>query len=513
MFSRIRTPPEPWDAWPGILPHVQPCWDRAAIGYNRFGNLNESVYVDQDWPAKIGLLNVPGTHFPVLTFAGHPYQGGGIGAGGRLGSNNRGGSYNGSTIGQVDMTYVHGKHNIKFGSENRLYYYNTRNLSLVRATSISRPIRRRSPVSLIRPATASPVSCWAPMPVPAALCHRSNFGYRWRDYGFYVQDDWKISRKLTLNIGLRWEIIGGLFEVAGRISQIDFSKPNALAGNRPGALAFVDDLGKRGPGDPYYGQLSPKLGFAYAMNTKLVLRGGYGINNTPPISNGFGFGGTLGFNGSINLNSANIPIRFAEDVLGYIQNPYPSFTGVLPNKSATQANGQILTFYNNIYNHMPYVQNWNFGFQYQLPAASVIEVNYIGNKGTHLMARGIPIQRVALQRDATVRRSSAAPLERIQPDSAALPWLHRDESAGPASVSPVHRDLGPVPQCRQFQFSIATGPGDPPFQERSGPPRRLHVLETIGMADNALDSESIADQFNRRLDRSIINYDYPHFVK
>ena len=107
------------------------------------------------------------------------------------------------------------------------------------------------------------------------------------------------------------------------------------------------------------------------LNTKLVLRGGYGINNTPPISNGFGFGGTLGFNGSINLNSANIPVRFAEDVLGYIQNPYPSFTGVLPNKSATQANGQSITFYNDIYNHMPYVQNWNFGIQYQLPASTV----------------------------------------------------------------------------------------------------------------------------------------------
>ena len=102
---------------------------RAALGYNRFGNINESYYVDQDWPAKIGLLNVPGTHFPVLNFAGQPYQGGGIGAGGRLGSNNRGGSYNGSTIGQVDMTYVHGKHNIKFGTENRFYYYNVRSKS------------------------------------------------------------------------------------------------------------------------------------------------------------------------------------------------------------------------------------------------------------------------------------------------------------------------------------------------------------------------------------------------
>src|SRR5262249_33163479 len=49
---------------------------RLAIGYNRFGNINESVYVDQGWPAKIGLLNVPQTTFPTLQFTGNPYQGG-----------------------------------------------------------------------------------------------------------------------------------------------------------------------------------------------------------------------------------------------------------------------------------------------------------------------------------------------------------------------------------------------------------------------------------------------------
>ena len=56
--------------------------------------------------------------------------------------------------------------------------------------------------------------------------------------------------------------------------------------------------------DPYYKQLSPKFGFAYQVSDKMVMRGGYGINNTPTISNGFGFGGTTGFNGTISRNSA-----------------------------------------------------------------------------------------------------------------------------------------------------------------------------------------------------------------
>ena len=107
----------------------------------------------------------------------------------------------------------------------------------------------------------------------------------------------------------------GLIEVAGRMSGLDFDT-QSCAGNRPGALVFADDLGRRGFQDTYWKQISPKFGFAYAISDKLVMRGGYGINNTPAISNGFGFGGTLGYNGNISVTSANTPIRFAEDSLG-----------------------------------------------------------------------------------------------------------------------------------------------------------------------------------------------------
>ena len=151
---------------------------------------------------------------------------------------------------------------------------------------------------------------------------------------------------------------------------------------------FADDLGRRGFQDTYWKQISPKFGFAYAISDKLVMRGGYGINNTPAISNGFGFGGTLGYNGNISVTSANTPIRFAEDSLGNLDNRYPDFTGTLPNKIPTLANGQSIDYYPESGNRLPYVQNWNFGFQYQLPASTVMEINYVGNKGTRLIAKG-----------------------------------------------------------------------------------------------------------------------------
>jgi hypothetical protein len=486
---------------------------RMALGYNRFGNNNESVYVDQDWPSKIGLQNVPGTHFPVLNFAGQPFQGGGIGAGGRLGSGNRGGSFNGSTIGQVDMTYVRGKHNFKFGFENRRYYYNTRNKSGSGDFNFS-PNQTALPGFINQTGHSFASFLLGTYASTGRAIAASNFGHRWRTAGFYFQDDWKATKKLTLNLGLRWETVGGLIEVAGRMSGVDFAAANPSAGNRPGALVFADDLGRRGFQDTYYKQISPKIGVAYALSEKMVLRGGYGINNTPAISNGFGFGGTLGFNGNIAVNSANTPIRFAEDVLGNFSNPYPDFQGTLPNKNPSLANGIGIDWYNPDGNRLPYVQNWNFGIQYQLPAATVLEVNYIGNKGTRLIAKGfsqpnnLPFSVVEQYGDLLPRPwTASSPIPR--------PW--------PTFSGTNLQALRPFPQFTGIN-DIFPNIGNSSYHSMQVQLTRhfkngVAVLgaytwsKAIGMTDNAIDSEGVADIFNRRLDRAITNYHIPHVGK
>lgn len=486
---------------------------RVALGYNRFGNNNESVFVDQDWPQKIGLQNVAGTHFPVLNFAGLPQQGGGIGSGGRLGSGNRGGSYNGSTIGQVDMTYVRGKHNFKFGFENRRYYYNTRNKSGSGDFNFS-PNQTALPGFINQTGHSFASFLLGDYASTSRGIAAANFGHRWRTAGFYFQDDWKVSKKLTLNLGIRWENVGGLIEVAGRMSGIDFTAQNPSAGGLPGALVFADDLGRKGFQNTYYKQISPKFGLAYALNEKMVLRGGYGINNTPAISNGFGFGGTLGFNGNIAVNSANTPIRFAEDVLGNISNPYPNFAGTLPNKNPSLANGIGIDWYNPDGNRLPYVQNWNFGIQYQLPASTVLEVNYIGNKGTRLIAKGfsqpnnLPFTLTQQYGDLLPRPwSASSPIPR--------PW--------PTFTGTNLQALRPFPQFTGIN-DIFPNIGNSNYNSLQTQVTRhfkngLAILgaytwsKAIGMTDNAIDAEGVADIFNRNLDRAITNYHIPHVAK
>lgn len=495
-----------WTITPTILNH-------AAIGYNRFGNSNVSAFFMQDWPQKIGMQNVPGTHFPTLTFSGRAEQSGTIGAGGRLGSGNSNINYNGSTIGQDDLTIIRGRHNVKLGFEQRRYYYNDKSFSTSGTFAFS-------PNTTALPGfTTQTGNAFASFLLGAASSTSRNeilvtTGHRWRETAFYASDDWKITRRLTLNIGLRWEIIGGMFEVAGRTSGLDFGKPNPGAGGRPGALVFVEDLNRRGFMDGYYKQFSPKFGFAYQISTKMVVRGGYGINNTPTIRNGFGFGGTTGFNGTISRNSNNVQLRFAEEPVIYLHDRYPDLTLTLPNKDPSQSNGQGISYTSPDSSRLPYVQNWTFGFQYQLPARTVLEINYVGNKGTRLLSPGFDsLNQVPLS-------------ELSRGNSLQDPWTAASgvPQPFPGFTGTVAQALRPYPQYTGISQAFP-GLGTSLYNSlQIQATRHLHrglsilaaytFAKAINMAgDNALDGETIADVNNRRLDRVISSFNYPQFFK
>ena len=181
---------------------------------------------------------------------------------------------------------------------------------------------------------------------------------------------------------------GGFNEVAGRISAVDLTKPNPAAGGRPGALVFADDLGEKGFQDTYLRMISPRVGFAYTVTDKMVVRGGYGINANPFITSGFDTPGNLGYNGSIR-QPHDQPDAIPAGPVFYLHQPYPDFTGTLPNRNPALANNLGIGYIAPDSNRVGYTQNYSLGIQYQLPASFVLEVGYIGNKGTRLEAGGL----------------------------------------------------------------------------------------------------------------------------
>lgn len=488
--------------------------NHAAIGYNRFGNANESVYIDQDWPAQIGLQNVPGTHFPPLIFGGAAIQGGGIGAGGRLGSGNRGAGYNGSTIFMDDLTIVSGAHNYKAGFELRKYYYNTRNKSGSGDFNFS-PIQTELPGFAAQTGHSFASFLLGAISSTSRGVAVASFGHRVTQPSFYFMDDWKVSQKLTLNLGLRWEMNGGFNEVAGRMSAIDFTKPNPGAGNRLGALVFADELGQKGFQDWYLGMISPRLGFAYAMNRKMVIRGGYGLNANPFIASGFGGPGTAGYNGTISVNATTVPLRFPSDPVMYLHDRYPDLVGTLPTRNPAFLNNQGIGYIAPDSNRVGYVQNYSLGIQYQLPASFVLEVGYIGNKGTRLEANGLddlnqlPVS--ALQYgDRLIQQLSA------NPGLVPVPY--------PGFNGTVAQALRPFPQFTGVTTQFAN------FGTSRYDSLQVQVTRhlTSGLAvlgaytwskslfigsDSALDAAASQNVYDRGIEKTIMAFNYPHFVK
>ncbi len=499
---------EDWTIGPTLLNHV-------ALGFNRFGNANNSYYLNQDWPSKIGLQNVPGTHFPRFNFGpGRPEQGAGIGAGGNLGSNTRGFGANGSWIVQDDVTIIRRAHSIRVGFEFRKYYYNTRPLS-GSGDFVFSPVQTHQPGFANQTGHSFASFLLGAASSASRGVSLTTTGFRWTQTGFYIMDDWKVKPRLTFNMGLRWEIIGGFYEILDRMSIVDPFKPNPAASNRPGAFVFADEMGGGSFQDRYWKMFGPRFGFAYKATDKIVVRGGYSLLNMPPIAYGFGFGfATNGFNGAINIPGGTSPTGFADDPSFYLHNRFPDLTAVLPNKDPGQLlfTGQSIVSRDS--NRLPYTQNWDLTVQYQLPRETVLEVAYIGNKGTRLPDDGhagrnqLPASAFDLGETLLAQVGSRpefrpyANFPNTQTVAQALRPFPQYTGLGEAfmfSGNSFYNSLQ-VTLTRHFSkgFALLTA---------------YTFSKALATTDDALDGSGAQDVYNRALDRSTTAYHIPHFLK
>ena len=198
---------------------------------------------------------------------------------------------------------------------------------------------------------------------------------RKHDYSAFVQDDWKISPKLTLNLGLRYDYLGwpvhrdnklGSFDLA--TGQFIWDGVNPINGAPPNV--------RRGIVNPRYNNFAPRFGGAYRLGEKTTLRGGYGLfYNGNYLWEAQGVRGNYPYaisetQTNLNLTGANNPL---ETVFTPVLVVTPGATVPLSAQHIVNRN-----------NKTSYTQQWNFHVQRRLTEDIIAEVGYVGNKGTHL---------------------------------------------------------------------------------------------------------------------------------
>lgn len=222
-------------------------------------------------------------------------------------------------------------------------------------------------------------------------------------YAAHVGDSWRATPKLTMNYSVRWDYIAPFKEKLNHLSFIDPLGPNpgAIGPNGqplPGRLAFAGNTygdasyGKPYPEIPFRKGLAPRLGFAYTLNDKTVVRAGYGVYFGQAFYPGWDGGMSLeGFNKTVNIDQVNsginrVPVIYLNSGLSANQ------VGQTQHISADFENGQTPAKYRPLDgNRRPYSQQWNLTVERELPHNFFAALSYVGTKGNRLPSALAPL--------------------------------------------------------------------------------------------------------------------------
>jgi Carboxypeptidase regulatory-like domain len=223
---------------------------------------------------------------------------------------------------------------------------------------------------------------------------------RFYTYAWWAQDDYKVTPRLALNLGLRYDILKPYSEVYDRWSFLNATLPNPVASGYGGAIQFA------GSGDAschcqtpiatYYGAIGPRIGAAYSLNSRLVLRGSYGIMYSRRGAVGGRAGarndtGTLGFSANASFPSPDgftPAYNWTNGVPPYAKPPFFD-PGLNAGFTTTTPTGGGVTYGDpEIGGRPPRYQNWNGGVQYALTPTMSVGVAYAGSHGDFLGGSG-----------------------------------------------------------------------------------------------------------------------------
>lgn len=402
------------------------------IGTNRSNSINFAVPALEgvNWMQKVGLNNAVSKNFPVITNGftvqeGMPNNGDNIDNGIRL---------------NESVDWQKGAHSLSFGTDIRYQQYSPINNNSPSVNFCS----SQTAVDPNQPQTGNGLAS----ELVGGACNGNQNIYlhqsRWSSwyYSGYVQDDWKVNRSLTLNLGVNYSVDVPRHEAANQTSNFSPTAVDPEYGV-PGALVFGTTCSSCNTrwANTYYKDIAPRVGFAYSppwMNGKTVLRGGAGIMYGPLQYLDFGGGMNTGYK-----TNPTFPSKNGFDPSFNMDNGYPAFAQP-PNLDPGQYNGSFVpsSYIEKSAARPAAIYTYDLQVQQQVASDLILSIGFVGSEGQNLQANNQNINNMPLK-DIALGDQLNSPLLN-NPYGVATPFSGFYSLWG--NNVPIQRALRPFPQ-------------------------------------------------------------------
>jgi hypothetical protein len=510
---------EDFTATPTLLNHF-------GIYFNRVTNSITNQHAGQ--PNPLSIAGIATTSVPQIVWSGGDRY-----SLTNLGQDKASDSVRAITYGAQDtLSWVKGRHILKFGVERRVY-----KLNYIRQSDDGTFTFTSNQTGLpgLTQYTGNPFASFL-----LGAVNNGSIGITqptlatYPSVGAFVQDDFRVNSKLTVNLGLRWDYNPTQTEEHDRLFSFSPTTTDPQTG-LPGALIFAGHCpicnGSSGFESQHYRNFAPRLGFAWQVLPKTVIRAAYGVFFSDRAPNDYygDPGGNVSLNGW-GWGVANV-VNYGNNLAPAFNwdNGYPGvYTYTTPNPSQADGKSGALYWYPNG-GRLGYTQSWNFNIQRELPFRMVLDAGYVGTKGTALDATGpgvqnqLPPSALALGSvlNGTVTSQAALPAAAVAM-GARYPYGNTGQSVA------VWQTLTPFPQLLN---GSTAGAWDAPlgFSTYNALQVQLNKQYSSGLSwvANYTFSKSLSNvtnlylggsgapmiATNLRLQKSISSYDQPQVVK
>ena len=396
------------------------------------------------------------------------------------------------------LTWVRGNHTLGFGAEYRSWKLNRDLADNFLGNFTFSGDFTGNPVADMLLGYYSQAAVFQPGGFTASGAVGNPRQFNLKYFAPYVQDDWKVNSRLTLNLGLRWDFRTVPYETHDHMGWLDESNPKGglciadktlVSKGLTGDGSYYRYCGRRNPADPMVTPFAPRIGFAWRPfgGDKTVIRGGYGIfwdsselretdgsaDIYPYVSRGQ----------YVQTTGQTAPLQTTDSLFPpIVQGP------------AVPADNTFIAVIISEHPRNPYVQQWTLSTQRQLNSNTTLEINYIGNKGTHLLER-----RNINQAYAPIDPLNPAPVVARRPFQNFVTYIDSDWS-GNSNYNSMNITL----QHRSRSLAL-TG-----VYTWAKSIDLKSAAAGIGSADTGW--QGFLDNHNTRLDRALSDFDVDHRV-